>query len=115
VANLLEDWILVIAILLQFYGCLEHKRLAEKSGWMLPFLLWTCIAIGMSVPRIMSEMVQLGFLPYGSAREAQSWVYAMNSICVVWAAKCFSKHMDKWIDRVTKLEHSMEARDDVTT
>ena len=100
----IQDIVLVAAITTQFYGIYCYIKLGKKSGWMLPFILWNFIVVGMMVPRIMSELIQMGFLWQGLSRETYAYIFVVNSVLVVWSAKCFSKHIDQWLDNIQKLE-----------
>lgn len=104
----ISEFLLAIALAMQLWGMWEHRKLAKRTGWMLPFVLWTLITVGMAIPRILSELISWGFFYRGFSLEVQVYTFAINSVLVVWAARSFSKHLDCWLDHLIELEDKVK-------
>lgn len=104
----ISEFLLAIALAMQLWGMWEHRKLAKRTGWMLPFVLWTLITVGMAIPRILSELISWGFFYRGFSLEVQVYTFAINSVLVVWAAKSFSKNLDCWLDHLIELEDKVK-------
>lgn len=103
-----SEFLLAVALVIQLWGCWEHRRLAKRTGWMLPFILWTLITVGMAIPRVLSELISWGFFYRGFSLEVQMYTFTINSMLVVWAARSFSKHIDCWLDHIINLEDKIK-------
>lgn len=104
----ISEFLLAIALAMQLWGMWEHRKLAKRTGWMLPFVLWTLITVGMAIPRILSELISWGFFYRGFSLEVQVYTFAINSVLVVWAARSFSKNLDCWLDHLIELEDKVK-------